>query len=284
MQVPITDPDMPMMEAIGAALAAHGSTAEGLYSNYISSINGLAEKQGTGTHSGWMGTLNGWFVSESFSSFAVQNGDVVRVMYSNADSGGTDLGGTWLNNDKSLFALGLSAGALTPPFSSGTSSYTLTLPAGTNSVTVTPEAVNKNFQVRVKAGAESFGNVRWGPRTLSVTDGGTITVTCGCVDPLWPSMNNGPDPGAYAESVPAVTYTIAVDIEGTATVLKGDINGNGRINAADLTLMMRFLAGLAPLADTQLMAADVNSNSRVNAADLTLMMRYLAGLIGSLGS
>ena len=214
-QVPINDPDMTMMDAIGAALTAYGYTSEGLYGGYISSINGLAEKQGAGQHSGWMGTINGWFVSMGFNNFSVRDGDAIRVMYTNADSGGADLGGTWLNNDKSVSALGISAGMLTPPFSAGTTSYTLTLPAGTGSVTVTPWAANMNFQVRVKSGAESFDGVRWGPRTLPVTDGDTITVSCGSIDPLWPSMNNGPPPnGAYAENVPGVTYTIAVIIEG----------------------------------------------------------------------
>ena len=209
--------DMTMMEAIGAALTAHGYTAEGLYSGYISSINGLAEKEGLGQNSGWMGTLNDWFVNEGFSNFTVGNGDVVRVMYTNANSGGTDLGGTWDNNVKSLSALGISAGALTPSFSAGTPNYTLTLPAGTNSVTVTPAAMNKNFQVRVKTDAEGFDAVRWGARTLSVINGDTITVTCG--DPTWPSMNNGAPPtGNYAELVPAGSYTITVSIDNPAPV------------------------------------------------------------------
>jgi hypothetical protein len=236
--VPITGPGMTMMDAIVAALETAGITAEngrltatyGEMGGYISGIDGLDAFDGMGASSGWMGTLNDWFVNRSFVSFGLQDGDVIRVMYTNANSGGTDLGGTWDNNNKWLSALAFSAGSMTPAFSAGTTSYTLTLPAGTSGVTLTPTAANKNFQVRAITGTESFDSVRWGERTLSVTDCGMITVTCGCTEPLWPSMNNGPYPGANAESVPAVTYTIYVDIEGAATpTFTADLGGTPAI-------------------------------------------------------
>jgi hypothetical protein len=221
------------MQAIEAAFSQNSITAVGVEKNYITSIDGLAAFDG-GTQSGWMGTLNDWFINVGFGDIAVEPGDVIRLMYT--CNYGADLGGTWDNNDKSLAAISVDAGTLAPSFSSGTLSYTLTLPSGTSGVTVTPTAANKNFQVRVKNETESFESVRWGARTLSVTDGGTITVTCGSTDPLWPSMNNGGPPnGTYAELVPAVTYTIAVEIESAVT--PGDVDSDGYVTAMDLALM-----------------------------------------------
>lgn len=64
------------------------------YGAYIRGIGGLAEKQG-GASSGWMATVNDWFVSESLAGITVKDGeleagDLIRVMYSK--DGGSDLG------------------------------------------------------------------------------------------------------------------------------------------------------------------------------------------------
>jgi uncharacterized repeat protein (TIGR02543 family) len=212
--IDISDPGMTMMDAIAAALETQSIPSVGLNSGYISSINGLAEFNGKGIMCGWMGTLNDWFTNMGFDNFTVEDGDVVRVMYTNADNGGEDLGASWNNNNKQLDGLAFSAGTLTPVFTADGTSYTLTLPAGTNSVSVSPTAANKNFQVRVKTSEESFEDVRWGTRTLAVADGETITVTCG--DIAWPSMNDS-NGGGTSGTVPGVTYTIAVSIESLAT-------------------------------------------------------------------
>ncbi|MCR4963074.1 MAG: S-layer homology domain-containing protein [Firmicutes bacterium] len=196
-----------MMSCVVAALDSVGATQEGAEDGYISEVNGLQAFDG-GAESGWMGLLNDWLVNEGFPEFTVASGklqadDVIHIMYSR-NGYGADLGGTWENQNKTLKSLAFDAGALSPAFASNTTNYTLTVPAGTSQVTVTPTAANKNYQVRIKSGNGQYLNP--GARTVTVEDGTVITVTCG--DPSWPSMN-GPDGDP-------VSYTVTVAAESAA--------------------------------------------------------------------
>ena len=58
----------------------------------------------------------------------------------------------------------------------------------------------------------------------------------------------------------------------------GDVNDDGRINGLDTTKLMRSLARLETLNDTQSKAADVNTDGRINGLDTTKLMRVLARL------
>ncbi|MCQ2431752.1 MAG: DUF4430 domain-containing protein, partial [Clostridia bacterium] len=198
--------DSTMMSCFMDALGTYKQ--EGAESGYITSINGLEagsypDEDLTYGYDGWMGTLNDWFTNEGFSAYTVAAGtlsanDEIRILYTLFF--GEDVGGSWSNNDKSLKALTVSEGSLTPDFASGVKDYTLTLPAGTNAVTVTPTAVNKNFQVRTSVGDTVYKRTEEVP----VGKGTVIKVVCG--DPAWPSMNS-------AASVPADTYTLTVAYE-----------------------------------------------------------------------
>lgn len=67
--------------------------------------------------------------------------------------------------------------------------------------------------------------------------------------------------------------------EESSSTLKGDVNGDGTVDAADAVLVQRYDAGMVTFSDTQLKAADVNSDGTVDAADAVLIMRFDAGLI-----
>ncbi len=231
------DESSTVMSAIVDAAEANNITVVGASSGYIESINGLAQMEGAGAQSGWMGTLGDWFVNAGFGNFTAENGDlqdgdVICVLYSNANNGGEDLGASWYNNNKNLINLAVSTGTLTPAFDGATTSYTLALPEGTDSVTVTPEAANKNFQVRIKTGNENINSMHWGARALTVSNGDVITVTCG--NPTWPSMNNG-DVGSGGENVPAETYTIMIT-NGSGTVNTPPVIQSGVLNPANVTV------------------------------------------------
>lgn len=210
-----------MMSCVEAALNEYGYTQTGAESGFISEINGLTAGA-PDPGSGWMGTLNDWFVNEGLDAFTVssgklESGDEIRILFSSYGYG-EDLGGSWSNNNKAVKALSFSAGYLSPGFSSGTHEYILTVPEGTKSVKVTPTAANKNFQVRTSVEGTEYKRTA----SVPVADGTEITVTCG--DNSWPSMNAG-EFGSGAESVPAEVYTITVveEISGYEVKLpKGD--------------------------------------------------------------
>ena len=73
-----------------------------------------------------------------------------------------------------------------------------------------------------------------------------------------------------------------ITAEESVSVLKGDVNGDGTVDAADAVLVQRYDAGMINLSKTQLKAADVNSDGTVDAADAVLIMRFDAGLIDRL--
>lgn len=62
-------------------------------------------------------------------------------------------------------------------------------------------------------------------------------------------------------------------------ILKGDINGDGYVDASDLTILARHVAKIEIVSGPLLDNADVNSDSTVDAQDLTLLARYVAKII-----
>ncbi len=56
-------------------------------------------------------------------------------------------------------------------------------------------------------------------------------------------------------------------------LLRGDINGDGRVNAIDITSLERMIAGL----DRQLPSGDVNRDGQINVLDITSIERAIAG-------
>ena len=66
------------------------------------------------------------------------------------------------------------------------------------------------------------------------------------------------------------------------TVVSGDLNGDGNVDAADAVLMQRYDSGLATLTAEQLSAADVTGDGTVDAADAVKIQRYDAGLISEI--
>lgn len=60
-------------------------------------------------------------------------------------------------------------------------------------------------------------------------------------------------------------------------IMYGDINGNGTINIADLTLVVEHFFGRSPLKGIELLAADVNGNGSANIADATIIAEFFFG-------
>lgn len=193
--------------------------------NYISSITSkdgktLAEFSG-GKQSGWMCTLNDWFVNEGIGAFTVENnklkdGDVIRFMYTTTGLG-EDLGGSWDNTDTSLKALSATGGDLSPTFAGGTTDYVLVLPANENSTTANVKvfytAANKNYQARMYLNTYLDETQRYESGDfIPVTQGDVLYIGIG--ETAWPTMNTYDYTGKA--TVPT-KYTIQVIRSGSAS-------------------------------------------------------------------
>ena len=193
--------DSTMMSCIVDALTAKGYSQTGADTGYIRSINGIEEKAAA-KGSGWMGTLNDWFTGEGFANYTVANGKLKagdEIAVQHTCDYGVDIGGSFDTSDKSLKAVALSAGELSPAFSSGVHDYTMILPESVTTLTVTPTASNKQNRVRIYAGNTEYRRMD----AIPVQVGTVITLKVG---------NDG-------DAAPE-TYTIALQAAGT--LLSGD--------------------------------------------------------------
>ncbi len=193
--------DSTMMSCIVDALTAGGYSQTGADTGYISNINGIEEKAAA-KGSGWMGTLNDWFTGEGFANYTMANGKLKagdEIAVQHTCDYGVDIGGSFDTSDKSLKAVALSAGELSPAFSSGVHEYTMILPEGVTALTVTPTASNKQNRVRIYVGGTEYGR----KDAIPVQVGTVITLKVG---------NDG-------DAAPE-TYTIALQAAGT--LLSGD--------------------------------------------------------------
>ena len=188
--------DSTMMSCIVDALTAKGYSQTGADTGYISSINGIEEKAAA-KGSGWMGTLNDWFTSEGFAAYTVANGKLKagdEIAVQHTCNLGADIGGAFGDSNKTLKAIALSAGELTPAFSSDNHAYTMILPEGVTALTVTPTASNKQNRVRIYAGNTEYRRMD----AIPVQHGTVITLKVG---------NDG-------DTAPEV-YTITLQAAGT---------------------------------------------------------------------
>ncbi|MEG2417883.1 MAG: PQQ-binding-like beta-propeller repeat protein, partial [Eubacterium sp.] len=210
-----------VLSAVQTALGDYTLEEKG---GYISKINGLGAGVGA-DYAGWMATIEDWFTNNPLNQYTpadgtLKDGQQIKVVYSK--TGGTDVGGDWSNNTKTLSALTTDAGTLSPAFDAGTKNYTLNIPASVSSVKITPTAANKNFQVHTYLGTQTEGKEYLRSQAIPVEDGSIITIVDG--DPSWPSMNNGKNGGG--ESVAAETYTVTVSQKAihrlTMTTTPGD--------------------------------------------------------------
>ena len=59
----------------------------------------------------------------------------------------------------------------------------------------------------------------------------------------------------------------------------GDVNGDGKVDALDASLVLQYDAGLITFTEEQIIRADVNDDGKADALDASLILQYDAGLI-----
>lgn len=62
-------------------------------------------------------------------------------------------------------------------------------------------------------------------------------------------------------------------------VIKGDINGDGKIDSSDLLKILKYILGYTKLENESLYACDTDYNSTVNSKDLLRIQKYILGYI-----
>jgi len=84
-------------------------------------------------------------------------------------------------------------------------------------------------------------------------------------------LANGVLSNRLGEEIPAIWVGDSVNV---VSVVPGDANSDGKVNALDITKVERIIAGL----DAETLGADANQDGNINAVDITKVERLIAGL------
>lgn len=145
------------------------------WGDYIAGIgnaSGMVSEYDGGSMAGWMFSVNGAYASVGISSYtSLKSGDEFTFSYS-LDYG-ADLGQQWDITKNKLRTLQVSSGVLSPAFSSDVTDYTLTIPAGTTGVIVTPELENPACTMEITSGTQSYNR----NTEIPIADGTKIQIT-----------------------------------------------------------------------------------------------------------
>ncbi|MGQ9698985.1 MAG: dockerin type I repeat-containing protein [Armatimonadota bacterium] len=80
--------------------------------------------------------------------------------------------------------------------------------------------------------------------------------------------------GAFTASRPKLGPTTA----SAKPVVKGDLNGDGKVGIRDATIGLRIAVGLQQASSDQLAAGDLNGNGKIEIAEVTQILRTAVGL------
>ena len=59
-------------------------------------------------------------------------------------------------------------------------------------------------------------------------------------------------------------------------VSAGDVNGDGKVNVSDVTMLVNMILGVVPKDEER---ADVNGDGKVNVSDVTALVNIILGII-----
>ena len=227
-------------------------TADSYKTTYIASIHkdgeSLSEKDGS-KGSGWMGTLNDWFVNQGFAAFTYKNGglksgDVIHVVFTT--NLGEDVGSSWTNNETALASLEFSSGTLTPAYAKATTDYLLVIPSEQIGTRINYSAANKNFQTRAYLNTYGSDNAYYANGDIMAVSSGDV-IYVGVGDKSWPTMNK-------ASNYTTTRYTITVVQNGNAADVQkliSNLPSPGKITLASASDVRTAKAQFDLLTDAQ---------------------------------
>lgn len=79
-------------------------------------------------------------------------------------------------------------------------------------------------------------------------------------------------------SVSASMDYLAFTSDSSSTSVKGDINGNGKVDISDLLVVSKSIIGSTTLTSNQKLIADINGDSIINTVDLVRIAKIIVGI------
>ena len=157
------------------------------------------------------------------------------------------------------------------------------------------------------------GNIDLPVKSKGVEVSGTITsygdagenvtvqlIEAGHTEPSYEDIVPGNSAPYSFETVLAGDYTLKVMKKGHAPFTKeitvgnsnvtenvtiyliGDVNKDGKIDADDVTALLRHVSGIEMLSSSAVALGNVNGDSNIDADDVTKLLRYVSGIIPNL--
>ncbi len=83
---------------------------------------------------------------------------------------------------------------------------------------------------------------------------------------------------AVSDEYLPVDMPIEVSTVEEANFIPGDLDGDGKVNAADSNLMKKIVLGIVEPTDIQLKAGDLNGDGKINASDYNLLKKLILGI------
>ena len=111
----------------------------------------------------------------------------------------------------------------------------------------------------------------------SCTTEGYTVHDCALCDDFYRTDTTAPTDHQYVDGVCINCEEVDPD-----ALIKGDLDGDGEVTAADAVLLARYLADLIELDEKQRKAADIDNDGEITSADSVILARFLAGLIDNL--
>ena len=168
----------------------------------------------------------------------------------------------------------------------GTGTLNAESSAGTGCFVYTGKTLTINGGVKVKFTGATYGILGYSTTSRLIISGASTKLTArgvsqGSYYQLPTTMNDGlaitSPAGAYFNNGTVIyNGSVAKNIDvviSKPAVTRGDVNGDGSVNIADVTTLIDYLLGST--SGVNVSAADCNQDSSVNIADVTALIDYL---------
>ena len=70
-------------------------------------------------------------------------------------------------------------------------------------------------------------------------------------------------------------YEIGKNVSGPEPTLKGDVNGDGRVNVSDVSTLINMILGMSAMDQVR---ADVNGDGRVTVSEVSALINIILGI------